>query len=126
MRWLPALDNLVALPETPAALVDPADAEVEVATFGRPATGLLGTARHIFDRVLARDGRIVGLWAWRPADHDIAVHRFEDTGDVEAERVAVRDLLRDLGTGKRFSLDKDAGLARLAERIEALTEFASP
>ncbi len=117
VAWLPALDNLYALHETPASLVDPADGEVVVASFGRPATARLGEARNLFDRVLTRAGRIVGLWAWQPEDAEVVFRSFTDLGDVDADRLSARDLLRALGHGKRFSLDSDAALTALAARV---------
>jgi len=124
VRWLPGMDNLYGLRADARHLVDPAHAEVEVTRFGSRPRGVLGRVSQPIERTIVRDGQVIGLWAYDPADDalvsSLAPDQPDDDDAHDAERERIRDTISALGHGKVFSLDKDAKLTARADRLRSL------
>lgn len=120
---LPAVDNLWALPETGAALVEPQHANIEVGWFGRPSAGPLAETSHPSDRTVAIEGRIAGLWAWDPDLKEVVLGAFQNDFDPESvldERRRVQGLFEALGHGRAFTLDDSDVLRERCRRARAV------
>jgi hypothetical protein len=117
--WLPSMDNLYALRASAGPLVDPAYAEVEVSNFGRGGRTTLAAMSQPIERTIARDGEVVGMWAYDQANDEI-VHTLAPHArdlDVTAEEQRVRAVISVVGHGKVFSIDSDDKLTKRAERL---------
>lgn len=120
--WLPAMDNLYALRHEARPLVDPAYADVEVSNFGSGGRSTLAAMSQPIERTIVRDGEVVGMWAYDPANDEV-VHTLAPIAsglDVEAERARVQAIIARVGHGRVFSIDTDARLTARAERLRTL------
>lgn len=120
---LPAMDNLYALRAASKPLVDPAYVDVEVANFGPGGRSTLGRMSQPIDRTLARDGEILGLWAWDPVERSIVTslapkaRELGRDGGLDRELDRVGGVIAEVGHAKVFSIDSEAKLAGRAARL---------
>ncbi len=115
---LPGLDNLTALHPTAAPLVAAAWHGLEASQFGTVPGAPLGTTKQLYERTVARDGELVGFWAYDPDRADVEVHLFPGHDATPDTADAVR-IVRDLGHARAMSLDNDDSLRRRRDRARA-------
>ena len=114
---VPGMDNLYALRERIAPLVDKAYWSLELANFGRGVTSLGGEGTP-FERLLVQDGAIVGGFAYDPESAGVEGRSWgRDTTAVDTETGSLSTFLSDLGHGRVFSLDSDKTLTVRRDRI---------
>lgn len=126
---LPAQDNLQSLRLNPGLLVDPLYHQVEVHTMGK-LTATIGASKWIFQRLLVRDGEIVGLWAWDAVPGQVVADEFapRSPGDarfadeVEPKMKTMADFITHQlgGRAKAVSIDSDAAQRRRVELVRSL------
>jgi hypothetical protein len=127
VAFLPFADNLVALHDGAAAMVDSDNWSTPVPVWGRGKSEL-GEARHMHMRSLVADGRIAGLWELDPDTNAIVIGWFSGAtpavrkrAESEAAHIA-RFLSHDIGHGRSFTLDTDDELRARARAIRALKQ----
>jgi hypothetical protein len=127
IAFLPFADNLVALHDGAAAMVDAANWATPVPVWGRGKSDL-GAARHMHMRSLVADGRIAGLWEYDPDAKAIVLGWFSGVSNalrtrVQKEAVAIaRFLSHDVGHGRSFTLDTDDELRARSRAVRALKQ----
>jgi hypothetical protein len=118
-------DNLLAL-GMPGLLVDPAHHALRVPTWGSSKTSALGEARHMSQRTILAETKVVGFWDFDPDARAIAVALFDAVAAATRKRVrAAADELgaflgTDVGHGRSFSLDTDDELRARVRWLQAL------
>lgn len=119
--WLGVLDNLLALPVTPRAFAKAEHHGIPMGIFSSKKVATIGDTKQPFERVVLRDGRLVGFFAYDP-DGDVVGRGFagETVGD-DAERQRVQGIFEALGHGRTMILDKEAKLRERLERVRALS-----
>lgn len=125
-RLLPFEDNLVALHQGPAALVDPEHHHLPVPIWGSAKKTTLGGARHMSLRAVLVSASIGGLWEYDPARREVDVALLGKPsaklrqGVAAAAKDTGRFLREEMGHGKSFSLDNDASLSERSAYVRKL------
>lgn len=107
---LPFEDNLLAL-GTPGLLIEPAYHRRQVPTWGSSKKSALGDARHLSQRTVVAESKIVGFWDCDPDARAVAVACYDAVSAATRKRIHAaaaelgRFLANDLGHGRSFSLD---------------------
>ncbi len=116
VAFLPCMDGMLASRESAYYLVDPEFHGKPVGQFGRPPLTTLGEVKVPMDRTILVNGEVVGLWAWDPDEETVVSNVFKGAHKPPA---AIEKLLKELGHGKAFSLDKDEKLRKRVARVKA-------
>ncbi len=116
VRWLPALDNLVALRGRSADVVDPGGHAVEVGVFGSGGPKPLAEVNVPLARLLFHADRVVGLWE---VDGDRVVHALFARAPAP-DPGPVSQLVAALGHARVSSVDGPKGVARRVARVAAV------
>jgi hypothetical protein len=118
---LPFEDNVFATQGGPAMMVDEAHLGIEVPTWGsggRPST--LGEAKHLGQRSVVAEGRLVGFWDFDPDARKVVHALFDDVSAATRKKLAAaaaelgRFLADEIGHGRSHALDSDDELRRRA------------
>lgn len=122
LRVLGGLDNLTAYQESAGPFVAPEHHHREVNVFARKGSAPIGERSHLYERLLFRDGEIVGAWAWRPEEARAFAVGLGEAAPPDAEEAlhGVQALLEELGHGRGYGMDTDERLLRRVAIVEAL------
>lgn len=119
VAFLPFEDNVFATQGGPAMLVDDAHLGIEVPTWGsggRPST--LGEAKHLGQRSVVAEGRLVGFWEFDPDARKVVHACFDDVAAATKKKLAAAAaalgtfLADDVGHGRAHALDSDDELRK--------------
>jgi len=125
IAFLPFDDNLTALHDGPALLVDEEHHGLRVGQWGGSDT-TLGASRHMSFRSFVADGKISGLWEYEPQARTIVLGWFAKPKPASRKRVAEAAeslagfITSELGHGRSYSIDTEADLSRRAGEIRKL------
>lgn len=119
-------DNAFALNVGTALFADPVFHSMKVPSWGSQAKVSLGAARHLANRPVIAEGRLVGFWDYDPDAKKAVVGLFEAVSkdakralDEQAAGVS-RFLSTELGHGRSFALDTDDALRTRAAFVKTL------
>ena len=125
VAFLPFDDNLTALHDGPAILVDEAHHDLEVPQWGGKDT-TLGASRHMAFRSFVADGKIAGFWEYDPDAKTVLTGWFAKPKPAARKAVAegAASLAAfnagELGHARSFSLDTDDELRERIGRMRQL------
>lgn len=121
---LPAQDNLPSLRGRPGSLVHPDFHQVEVHTMGS-RTATIGASKWIFQRLLVRQGEIVGLWAWDRSTQKVVAAGFRGLpGDAADAITRTEDFIRQqlAGQARAVSIDSDRAQQKRVKLVQKVAQ----
>lgn len=118
---LPGMDGLLTW-HSPARFVAPEDEDREISVWGRQKVKTWGGVKHALTRSVLIDGVVAGEWEWDPDTEDVIVGGYHNALPDAVHETAqdYARLLRELGHGRAFLLEKDDHLRTRAARVRAL------
>jgi hypothetical protein len=118
-------DNLGHLHGGPARFVDPRHHGLALERWGWNRAPTLGSAKHLGQRMVLAEGKLVGFWDYDPDARAIVTALFDEVSAASREKLELaarrlgRFLAGEIGHGRTTVLDTDDALRERVARLRA-------
>jgi len=123
---LPLEDNLHHLHAGPSAFVEEKHHGVTIKGFGNDPSSKLGRSKHLAQRAVLAEGKLVGFWDYDPDARQAVTALFDEVTAETQDRIDAaaaatgRFLADEIGHGRTFSLDTDDYLRQRVAWLRSL------